>query len=183
MSTELEWIIANQIVLAINVITLHIALHRRYSLRFSVGMFVLLDLVLIVLIRFAGLTSVLLRGVVGFAFLPLVIWLFRELLFQKVFAVFLVLQLTVGISWLAGDFVGLFEQHGAMPAFRLLTVVLFMAVYCFFLFKFGRGFLSKLFEHGRQAEWSLYSLGAVFSYAAMYFFDIKFSGIEHALLL
>ena len=183
MSAELVWIIASQIILVINVITIHVALRRRYSLRFSVGMLVLLDVVFTALILLTGLTAATLRGITGFVFLPLVVWLFRELLFQKVFAVFLVLQLTVGISWIAVDFSGLFKHYGENPAFQLLIIVIFMAVYCFFLFRFGRGILSKLFEHGHQAEFSLYSLGAVFSYAAMYYIDAKLSGIEHALLL
>ena len=185
MSPEMVWFLGSQIVLIINIATLLIALRRRYNRLFSIAMFVVLDLILFTILIVTGETPGSTRSITGFAFLPLIIWLFKESFFQKVFAVFLVLQFTVGLTSLAGGLADLFAQSGSgeytMIHFSISLVLL--SVYGVLIFRYGRDLLTKLFAYGRQKEWALYSLGAVFSYAVMLFVNNSFGGVERIFLI
>ena len=185
MSAESVWFLGSQIVLIINIITLFIALHRKYGLLFSISMFALIDLILFSFLIITGETPGATRSLTGFAFLPVVILLFGELLFQKVFAVFLVLQLTVGLTSLSAGIADLFALPGGgeYSMTHFTAALLLLIVYFVLVYKYGRVVLKKLFEHGSQTEWAIYSLGAVFSYAVMLLINNRFTGMEKIFML
>jgi hypothetical protein len=60
----------------------------------------------------------------------------------------------------------LFLSHGLNVFFIVFAALLsiMFAGYVVLTFKFARPFFEKLFEHGSQAEWALYSFGIVLSF-------------------
>jgi len=108
-------------------------------------------------------------GLFGFLFLPLIIWLFDAKLFQKVFAFSLVFLMasTMGIiaETVSSIFIGHGEHVSALVLFILLSSLL--VTYAALMFRFGKRFFQRLFEHGKSTEWALYSFGAMLSIAAV----------------
>ena len=185
MSPEMVWFLGSQVVLFINVTTMHTALRRKYKLVFSISMFVLFDIVLYTFLIITGETPGATRSITGFTFLPLVIWLYRESLFQKIFAVFLALQFTVGLTSLAGGFADLLtrSESGEYTLIHFSIGFVLLSGYFILILRFGRNVFTKLFEHGRHKEWVMYSLGAVFSYAVMLFVNNRFGGVAQIFLI
>ena len=156
------------VTLATNITTMFLSLPRKYSLRFSIGIFAAAVAVFLVLINFSAIGAYpLALKLAGLIFLPIVILLFRGQLFQKIFAFFLQFQfvaLCVAASDLLADCI-VPREHEYAPFVRLIISLVLLAGYLALVLKFGRRVFQRLFVDRRRREWALYAFGAVFSFA------------------
>ena len=168
--SEIAALILPGVALFVNVFVLLLCLPRRYSLAFTISMFVALFILLVFLSRLflypIKPTEVfVLRELRALLFLALIIPLFKGRFFEKLFIYFMPMAIVTGIYF----FGRLFAMH-CMPDgdwywFAVFTVTLFLfLVYAVLVFKFGRGIIKKLFAHGTEKEWALYTLAAVIAY-------------------
>ncbi len=116
--------------------------------------------------RHIGIIDTFLAGFIAILFLPMNILLFRGQVFQKVFAFFMLYQLTGLLTALIEALLGLtigYQNPYAQIVLLVLSLFL-LGMYIAAALLFGRRFLERMFVDGRRGEWSVYSLCAVFSY-------------------
>ncbi len=124
----------------------------------------------------------------GILYIPLVLWLFKGQAFQKLFAFFTPVQLTILTTHVADAIVGAtigYESHRAQIMYICLSLVL-MCGYVLIVLRFGRRLFERLYEGGGHGVWALYAFGSFYSYilimtlnwetigALLYFFLILF---------
>jgi len=99
-------------------------------------------------------------------YLPLVILLFKEILFQRMFAFFMLMTIISFLRLLGIALSDLFLPLGENITFLMLIVITFIlySVYIFLTLKFGRKLFKKIFAYGRAREWVLYLSSAVVSW-------------------
>jgi len=98
----------------------------------------------------------------SFLYLPLVILLFKEMLFQRIFAFFMLMTLISFFRLLGITISDLFIKYGEAVSYLLLIIVTFVlySVYIILVLKFGRTLFKKVFAYGHAKEWILYLLSA-----------------------
>lgn len=169
--------------LTINITTMFLTLPSKRSVRFSVLVLLTFTLTVFGTLFITGQINNDLVNLVGLIYLPVMLWLFKGQLFQKIFAFFLQYLLTTlqislavtAVSLLTGNennaatVVGLManSENNADVIFVFILVMVMFAAYAVLMFKYGRLVFQKLFIHGHPAEWALYSFGAVFSFVIM----------------
>jgi signal transduction histidine kinase len=109
------------------------------------------------------------KGFRSLLYLPLVIYLFKGLFFQKVFGFFAPMALTATVILPAEILARSITQFGefwywfamfAIPSSALIILNILV-------WRFGRGLIQKLFAYGTEKEWSLYALSSVICFLAM----------------
>jgi hypothetical protein len=156
-------------ILITNGISLIIVLPRKFHLTVTISLFVAYSIAFFVALDFLGAIVPDNAGLPGLAFLPIVLFLFKGNLFQKIFAYFLFFILTSFLFAISEAISHLFIRYGEnVPMFVFLIMLpVFLIVYIGFLYKTGRHFFKRLFELGTTKEWAFYSFGATLSFAIM----------------
>ena len=127
-------------------------------------MIIINSLIDILLLRYGLFDSAAnIRFIRGLTFFPLIIWLFKGLFFQKVFAFFMQLTLISILNIIIGTIAVLFIPLGEYWFFLLLiiTALIILSLYLFLIWRFGRRLLEHLFSYGSKKEWALYSISAI----------------------
>ena len=125
------------------------------------------------------------RVVIGFGLIPLVIFLFKGELFQKVFAYFMNFLLTFLLLTFFREMPNIIPNSGTRRynvMWLIFGLVLF-ASYIFIMFKFGCHFMKRLFAYGSWLEWLIYSFGVIFSFIIVNVFRAAPGGSWRFLLL
>jgi len=99
-------------------------------------------------------------------YLPLIILLFKEMLFQRIFTFFMLMTIISFLRLLGIILADLFLPYGENINFLMLIVITFFLyfIYIILVLKFGRKLFKKVFAHGRTKEWILYLLSAAASW-------------------
>lgn len=178
MSTDTTYAIVMLLTLAVNHGTLFIVLPRKYNLRISISVVIAYTALFFTVLFLTGNVSNMFWGFRGLIHLPLLVFLFRGLLLQKLFAALMVMILTGFQMTLVSSVVETFFEYGS-DTYNLLSSVIILvlfAIYFTLVFFFGRTILQKLFIRGQQTEWVLYTSGAALSHSVMMFAYNTFSG-------
>jgi sensor histidine kinase YesM len=136
----------------------------RYPLRYTILALTLYTAAFFSIVLFTD-TLEAYGGLRGLAFFPLFAWLLRGKFFQKLFAFFLPLMLSMLLFSLVEIIAKLCMEHGTNEYYKVLTAATLtvFAGYTFILIKLRRPLFSRLFELGGSLEWAGYSLGILFS--------------------
>lgn len=169
MTDTIATLLIGIVILTINCTVLLITFPRKYSLAFSIGVLVLFSVSIYAYDFLTGNFGASYGGVRGALYVPLFIWLHKGEFFQKVFAIFLQLLIAMLQTHLVMAVVSLLmpDKDNIYYMVLVVTTIAVYAVYGVAMFKFGRRFMERLFESGRQAEWVLYSLGVMFSFVLL----------------
>lgn len=163
---EIIFLVLALVTLAVNITTTMFALQRKKGLPFTLLIFSIFTVFWAFSILLSDTLSQNYSGLRGFFYLPLVLWLFEGLFFQKLFSFAMMFLLTMLQASFAELITRLFVPYGSGEYVILvfgLTVVMY-AIYLFVIIKYARRLFAKLFIQGRNAEWALYSLGALLSF-------------------
>ena len=87
--------ILGAVMLAVNCVTMFLTFPTKRSVRFSAGFLSVFAVAFVTLATLVDVTGMETYGLRGLFFLPVMLWLFRGQVFQKVFAFFLQYFLTV----------------------------------------------------------------------------------------
>jgi len=173
MTTETAWGVLLSFVAvfsAVNTVgALLISLPRRRSLPFTVAAFALFTAVLLTLNYFTGYMA---RLPVSnsWAFLPLILVLFKGHIFQVLFSFFSQTFISLTLALFFIMLFGFFGLYGGAGYFIMMLAAITFAFVCYivFVFRFGRPLLKKLFDGGKRAEWALYSASAFVTHTALF---------------
>jgi len=104
-------------------------------------------------------------------YLPLIILVFKELLFQKTFAFFMLMTIITFLRFSAVILSLLFIPYGENTYYLSLLIITFVlySLYIIFVSKYLKKTFKKVFVHGHSKEWILYSLSAAASWIIIYF--------------
>jgi len=110
-------------------------------------------------------------------YLPLMILVFKELLFQKTFAFFMLMTIITFLRLSAVILASYFIPYGENTYYLSLLIITFVlySFYIIFVSKYLKKVLKKVFVHGHTKEWILYSLSAAASWIIMYFVHSLFA--------
>jgi len=102
----------------------------------------------------------------SFLYLPLIILLFKEMLFQRLFAFFMLMTIISFLRLLGIALADLFIPLGENVSYLMLIVITFIIyfIYIILVLKFGRKLFKKVFAYGHAKEWILYFLTAAASW-------------------
>jgi len=102
----------------------------------------------------------------SFFYLPLIILLFKEMLFQRLFAFFMLMTIISFLRLLGITLAGLFIPYGENLNYLMLIIITFILyfIYIILVLKFGRKLFKKVFAYGHAKEWILYLLSAAASW-------------------
>jgi signal transduction histidine kinase len=158
-------------VLFANFSVVFLCLPRKKSLRFTVLVFgaaVAANFIADIIIGHLGIDdpTKLFRA---WTYLPFIIYLFKGLVFQKVFAYFapmtLAGTLVIPTEMLARFIMPLGEFWYWLAMLLIPTAVLL--TYVLLVRRFGRGLIERLFSYGSEKEWALYALSSVIFYIVL----------------
>jgi len=107
----------------------------------------------------------------SFLYLPLVVLLFKEMLFQRLFAFFMLMTTISFLRLLGITLADLFISYGENIYYLTLIIITFLIdfIYIMLVVKFGRKLFKKVFAFGRAKEWILYLLSAAASWSLLEF--------------
>ena len=107
----------------------------------------------------------------SFLYLPLVVLLFKEMLFQRLFAFFMLMTTISFLRLLGITLADLFISYGENIYYLTLIIITFLIdfIYIMLVVKFGRKLFKKVFAFGRAKEWILYLLSAAASWLLLEF--------------
>jgi len=102
----------------------------------------------------------------SFLYLPLIILLFKEMLFQRMFAFFMLMTVITFLRLLGITLADLFIPYGENICFLMLIIITFILyfIYAALVLKFGRKLIKKVFAYGHAREWILYFISAAASW-------------------
>ncbi|MDR0986729.1 MAG: GHKL domain-containing protein [Ruminococcus sp.] len=102
-------------------------------------------------------------------YLPFIIFLFKGLTFQKVFAYFAPMTFAATLTLPGEMLVTLLKPFGEFWYWLGMLVVptIALLVYVLLVWRFGRGLIERLFSSGTEKEWSLYALSAVICFIVL----------------
>lgn len=166
--------VISMFILAVNCANLFRMFPSRFDLRVSISMMVLFAAAHIAYIFMSGPVSYNYGGLRALVYFPLLLFLLKGQLFQKLFAFSLELVLTVSVFFLEGIMIQQFVSYDSDTYYMILLVasLLIYTVYLLLVYKYWRHIFDKLFAYGRPAEWALYSFSGLFSFAVMAFSKI-----------
>ncbi len=117
----------------------------------------------------------------GIFYVPLIIWIFNGQAFQKLFAFFIPVQLTILTTHIADALVGAtlgYASPHALAAYLCLSLV-FLSAYVLLVRRFARGIIDRLFVGGGRGEWALYAFGSFFSFMLILTLEWTVVGVAH----
>lgn len=169
MSENLGMTVGGLITVAVNYILLFMIFPCRYNKRLSITITILFTAIYYYFLYSSGMASTVLGGFRGLVHLPLIIVLFHGQFFQKTFAAFLVMLVNGLLINPVRLIVRTLAPVGSAEYYMYLILLLLIIyiIYIVIMLMFGRNFFEKLFVNGRRIEWSIYSLGMLFSFFVM----------------
>ena len=104
-------------------------------------------------------------------YLPLMILVFKEFLFQKTFAFFMLMTIVTFFRLSAIILASFFVSYGEKIHYIMLLIITFVlySLYIIVVLKFCKKLLKKMFVYGYTKEWILYSLSAAASWLILVF--------------
>jgi len=104
-------------------------------------------------------------------YLPLVVLLFKGMLFQRLFAFFMLMTIISFLRLIGITLADIFIPYGENINYLMLIVITFILyfIYTILVLKFGRKLLKKVFAWGHAKEWILYLLSAAVSWFILEF--------------
>jgi len=154
-----------------NVFVLMFCLTRKKSLFFVICSFVIMTAVNALIIMPLILNgyyelSEKIKIFLSLLYLPLVILLFKEMLFQRLFAFFMLMTTISFLRLLGITLANLFIPYGENINYLMLLIITFLIdfIYIILVIKYGRKLFKKVFAFGRAKEWILYLLSAAASW-------------------
>jgi len=110
-------------------------------------------------------------------YLPLVILLFKEMLFQRIFAFFMLMTIISFLRLLGITLADFFLPYGDNISYLMQIIITFILyiIYIILAFKFGRNLFKKVFAYGRAKEWIFYFLSAAASWFLLEFLPPLFN--------
>ena len=139
-----------------------ICLPRKYPLPVVITVYTGYTVILLVINYFTNYIE-LLPLPPGWAYIPLVIILFKGHVLQKIFLLFSQLFISLAIILFFSMIFGFFLPYGSNEIFLLMlvTVIVFFTAYIVLMVKFGKHLLKRFFEGGSKAEWALYMIATL----------------------
>ncbi|MCL2184979.1 MAG: GHKL domain-containing protein [Treponema sp.] len=122
----------------------------------------------------------------SFLYLPLVILLFKELLFQRMFAFFMLMTIISFLRLLGITLSDFFIPYGEHITYLMLIIITFILyfIYLLLVLKLGRKLFKKVFAYGHEKEWIIYLLSAAASWLILEFIPPLFqSNLTMALVI
>jgi len=118
------------------------------------------------------------RNFSGFLYLPIIIISFRGLLFKKVFINFSQMLISNSLGSLSMVTLSFFAYPKSEYYYTLLLIItlILYSVYFMLMLKYAKLLADKLFAHGNNREWGLYSLSVFIAFIA---FSISHLYIEN----
>lgn len=168
------------VVLAANIMVIFFCLRPKRGILFTIAVLAVCAVAVHFFTLFAVSVNPPLVRFGGIFFFPVMLSLFQGQTFQKLFAVVMPYQLGALPTHLADTLVGMtigYENARALFMYMALSLVM-LAAYVFLMLRFGRRLCERIFVEGRQTEWALYSLGAVFSWVMILTLDWTVVGAE-----
>jgi len=146
-----------------------ICLHHKFPLPVTISVFTGYTIILLVINFITDYISKL-PIPPGWAFIPLVLILFKGHVLQKIFLLFSQLFISLGIILFFSMLYGFFLPYGSNQIFllMLITVVLVFSVYIILMVKFGKQLLKRFFEGGSKAQWTLYMVSTLVAHTAVF---------------
>lgn len=165
MNTGSTWLVISLAVIIINCASMYLTFPARYRLRDTAGALILFTTAFFAAMYLTDTAGEAYGGLRALLFFPLLAWLFKGSLYQKLFGLLLPLLLTMLQFALVEAALKLYMIYGSEAYYTALTAVTLtvFAGYAVLLFKFGRRVFKRLFEPGRPLEWTAYALGLLFS--------------------
>lgn len=170
--------ILGPIVLLSNITTMFFCFRPKRGMFFTVSVLAVYTVVIYALVFLLGTVNPALIRFSGLIFLPVMLWLFRGQIFQKVFAFFMQYQLTAMLTHLTDALIGLtigYESPHALAVYFTLSLLI-LGIYMTLMVRFGRRFFQRMFAGGGHGEWVIYSFGAVFSFVLFLSFQWTAAG-------
>ncbi len=154
------------VVLVINFAIIFMCLRPKYNLFITIGILAAVSLGIQLLTVWLSPVNTQLVRYLGLLYVPLVLWLFQRSPSQKLFGLFVPVQLTILMTHISDAVVGVTIGYDA-PQAKAVYIGLSLALLCVYVvlvIRFGRRLLDKIFISGSSAEWSLYAWGAFSSF-------------------
>ncbi len=154
------------IVVACNLTAMLLCLRPKRSISFILVIYAICFLAVHALTIAVGIIGMPLVRYCGLLFLPVNLWLFKGQVFHKVFAFFMLYQVTALPTHLLDALFGItmgYTDPNALT-FYIVASLTILAIYMYFVFRFGRRIFERMFMDGRPLAWALYSFGAFFSF-------------------
>jgi len=146
-----------------------ICLPRRFSLPVIIAAFAVFTAILLVINYFTGYMAWLPVSN-SWAYLPLVLILFKAHVFQILFSFFSQAFISLALTLVVIMAFGFLGLYGSFEYFVMMVVanILIFICYIIFVFKFGKSFLKKIFNGGSRGEWVLYAVSAFVAHTFLF---------------
>ncbi|MCL1820116.1 MAG: GHKL domain-containing protein [Oscillospiraceae bacterium] len=158
------------LVVVINMVTIFHLFPSRYGLRFSVTAIVLFTVAVYSGAFLLGALGIDAVGTRGMLYIPFLVWLFKGQFFQKVFYYIYMILVPMLLGYLISVVILIFipEKNDLYYIIFLFASIIVYAAYIALMLSYGKRFFIKLFSHGRNADWALYTLGITASFVILY---------------
>lgn len=160
----------------VNIFTYHLFLKNKISM-FKIG-FVFLCFFLMLLFCGYYMNSTLLkiiRPYIAILFLPLFIFLFEGLLYQKIFLFFVQILSTTCIYSVSAIASQIIVPYGT-ATYSFITLFLILVsylIYIFIIYKYAKLILNKILEFTKAQTWKIYSIAVITIYIVLIY--LRFS--------
>ncbi len=185
MISNISIMLIGILILTVNYTTLLLVFPCKKKLVITITIIVIYTIIVLIIFKLVKIDMSSFGGLPGLILLPIVIFMLKGDLFQKIFAFFVQYIITSFEVSFSQTIAKLFTKTSpnAPTIFYILLMLLLLISYLFFIIKLGRNLLKKLFENGKTSEWILYSLGAIFSFVILTTLRIIPNSIFHVILL
>ena len=143
----------------VNCTTMFLIFPSKRDLRFSITALILFLFVFIAAGRVLPVLTSDYTGLRGLVCLPIMIWLFRGQVFQKIFAFFLQYFLSLFLGFFVLTIPAIFIPAGS-SIYSIVCLIMALIVYVGYItlvIIYGRNMFQKLFIDGHRGEWGLYT--------------------------
>ncbi len=154
------------VVVFCNISIMFLCLRVKRTKLFSLSLYAVVFIVLHILTLVSGIAGTFIVRYLGILFLPVNLLIFKGQTFQKVFAFFMLYQITALPTHLADAIVGVTIGYQS-PYARFLYFslsLLMLGIYMTVALRYGRRLFERMFVDGRRSVWILCSFGAIFSF-------------------
>lgn len=152
--------------LATNYSTMFVTFPRRFNLFVSIAIPVIFVVALQLIWLLTSTQLDILWGWRGLLHFPIILLIFKGKFFQKLYAFFLQMVLSsiivLSLQYIF-EMINIENTETLYLTYFIVLMILF-AVYFLLILKFGREFFRKMFIDGRNLDWAIYSIGAMFSF-------------------
>ena len=146
-----------------------ICLPRKFPIPVIIAAFVLLSAGLLLINQVTGHINNL-PVPNGWPYIPLIIFMFKGHVFQKLFLLFANFFISFSIIIFFSMTFGFFVKYGSFQIFLMMTIAVFITftIYIILMLKFGKQLLKRLFDSGSKKEWGLHMMNIFIIYYVQY---------------